>query len=84
MNHATIKDIKRATPQLGTLVVVNGGIEIVYTKGTGAMCSGCVFGRGEPSDLGAKCRDVWCDAEKGDVYLPKMKYLELKLMGEIT
>ncbi|PTT42979.1 hypothetical protein DBR23_02315 [Acidovorax sp. HMWF018] len=90
MTALTVKDIERAQPAHGTLVVLGGGTEVVFAKtGYGQNCARCIFGGAGPEnskDLGATCRAVRCSPASPDAgeYIPKMKYLELKLMGEIT
>ena len=90
MTALTVKDIRRNLPAHGALVVLGGGVEVVFAKfGRRQNCSRCIFGGAGPENsegLGATCRKVRCSPASPDAgeYIPKMKYLELKLMGEIT
>lgn len=83
MTTLTVKDIERARPPHGTLVVLGGGVEVVYGRRLGRVCGDCIFSSDEADEkaLGTTCRKVMCGSGE---YIPKMKYLELKLMGEIT
>ena len=87
MTALTVKDIERARPAHGTLVVLGGGVEVVFAKHF-SVCSGCIFNSNGPNakTLGTNCNRVRCGttSPNGGEYIPKMKYLELKLMGEIT
>lgn len=87
MTALTVKDIERARPAHGTLVVLDDGTEVVFAKHFSKVCSGRVFNNDEPDaeTLGTSRARVWCGVSpNGGEYIPKMKYLELKLMGEVT
>lgn len=90
MTALTVKDIERNLPAHGTLVVLDDGTEVVFAvTGYHQDCSRCIFGHADSENsegLGATCRVVRCALASPDAgeYIPKMKYLELKLMGEIT
>ena len=87
MTALTVKDIERARPAHGTLVVLGGGVEVVFAKHLDKVCRGCIFNNDEfdAETLGTSCARVRCGTSLiGGEYIPKMKYLELKLMGEVT
>lgn len=87
MTALAVKDIERNLPAHGTLVVLGGGVEVVFAKHLDKVCSGCIFNASGPDTktLGTNCARVQCGTSpNGGEYIPKMKYLELKLMGEIT
>lgn len=94
MTALTVKDIERARPAFGAVVVLDDGTEVVFAKAPGGRgppgapggqsCGRCVF-RTDIKTFGTYCQRVWCGASPNDgEYIPKMKYLELKLMGEVT
>lgn len=86
MTTLTVKDIERNLPTHGALVVLGSGVEVVFAKHF-SVCSGCIFNNDGPGaeTLGTNCARVQCGTSpNGGEYIPKMKYLELKLMGEIT
>lgn len=85
MTALTVKDIERARPAFGAVVVLDDGTEVVFAKAPGGQsCGRCVF-RTDIKTFGTYCQRVWCGASPNDgEYIPKMKYLELKLMGEVT
>lgn len=87
MNTATIQDIEHAVPENGTLIVLGSGVEVVFATYASKFCDYCIFGceGPDPEVLGTKCAKVWCGSSSdGGQYIPKMKYLELKLLGEIA
>ena len=87
MTTATIKDIQRVLPPHGARIILGGDVEVVFAKRVHKDCSNCIFNSDGPDTktLGTNCAKVWCGSSSdGGEYIPKMKYLELKLMGEIT
>lgn len=86
MTALTVKDIERARPAFGALVVLDDGTEVVFVRVFDSPnCERCVLQVPAPN-FGTDCAKVWCGmaAFNSGEYIPKMKYLELKLTGEIT
>ena len=85
MNTATIQDIEHAIPENGTLIVLGSGVEVVFATYASKDCSHCIFNSKGPGSeaLGTRCASVWCGGASSGKYIPKMKSLELKLLGEM-
>lgn len=72
----TLTDITEHPPPFGSIIRIAPHKLVVFAKCAGnTSCNGCAFMDDRPG-----CRVVNCF---GGVYVPKDKYLEMRLLGEL-
>ena len=72
----TLADIAEHPPPFGSIIRIAPRKFVVFARLTGNInCKDCAFRGGHPGCEATKCR--------GGVYIPKNKYLEMRLLGEL-
>lgn len=72
----TLTDIAEHPPPFGSIIRIAPHKLVVFAKHTkNTSCNGCAF-----RDDGLRCGTTECF---GGVYIPKNKYLEMRLLGEL-
>ena len=76
MTVLTLADITERPPPFGSTVRIAPRNFVVFARHTeNTSCKDCAFVDDGPQCNGAKCLD--------GVYIPKNKYLEMRLLGEL-
>ena len=72
----TLTDITEHLPPFGSTVRIAPRKFVVFAKATGNIgCRDCAFGNDRPQCEATKCFN--------GIYIPKNKYLEMRLLGEL-
>ena len=72
----TLTDITKHLPPFGSTVRIAPRKFVVFARHTeNTGCKDCAFRDGHPQCKTAKCSD--------GIYIPKNKYLEMRLLGEL-
>ena len=72
----TLTDITEDRPPFGSIIRIAPRKLVVFARHTGNTgCNGCAFADDHPD-----CKSVNCF---GGIYIPKDKYLEMRLLGEL-
>ena len=72
----TLADIAEHPPPFGSIIRIAPRKLVVFARHTGNTgCNGCAFADDHPD-----CKSVNCF---GGIYIPKDKYLEMRLLGEL-
>ena len=72
----TLADITEHPPPFGSIIRIAPRKFVVFARHTdNTNCRDCAFANARPQCAAAKC--------SGSVYIPKDKYLEMRLLGEL-